>query len=111
MFWGGWLLITQFLARTVTIVFPNIAVSSEEIITAEELRLFPNPTTDQVRIESTQSRIENIQVFDATGQLVLSHLATAKHQETIDLSAYANGIYFIQIRTDKGITTKKVIKQ
>jgi hypothetical protein len=101
----------QLEGQTVTIVFPNIAVSTEEIIAAEELRLFPNPTTDRVRIESAQSMIENIQVLDATGRLVASYLAKAQYQETIDLSAYANGIYFIQVRTDKGITTKKVIKQ
>ena len=101
----------QLGGQTVTAVFPGIAVSTNDLSNPDEINIFPNPTTDQVRIESTQSRIENIQVFDATGQLVLSHLAIAKHQETIDLSAYANGIYFIQIRTDKGITTKKVIKQ
>jgi len=96
----------------------RLCVSSEEIIAAEELCLFPNPTTDRVRIENTQSMIENIQVLDATARLVASCLANlsaewheAQYQATIDLSAYANGIYFIRIRTDEGMTTKKVINQ
>lgn len=32
-------------------------------------------------------------------------------KETIDLSTYTKGIYIIEIKTDKDIITKKVIKE
>jgi hypothetical protein len=49
-----------------------------------------------VNISSSQA-IDNIEVFDVTGKLVLSH-RNDTHQKHIelDLSAFGNGIYFIQ---------------
>jgi hypothetical protein len=58
--------------------------------------IYPNPTTGMVNISSSQA-IDNIEVFDVTGKLVLSH-RNDTHQKHIelDLSAFGNGIYFIQ---------------
>ena len=58
--------------------------------------IYPNPTTGIVNISSSQA-IDNIEVFDVTGKLVLSH-RNDTHQKHIelDLSAFGNGIYFIQ---------------
>jgi hypothetical protein len=58
--------------------------------------IYPNPTTGMVNISSSKA-IDNIEVFDVTGKLVLSH-RNDNHQKYIelDLSAFGNGIYFIQ---------------
>ncbi len=58
--------------------------------------IYPNPTTGIVNISSNQA-IDNVEVFDVTGKLVLSH-RNDTHQKHIelDLSAFGNGIYFIQ---------------
>jgi hypothetical protein len=58
--------------------------------------IYPNPTTGMVNISSSKA-IDNIEVFDVTGKLVLSH-RNDNHQKYIelDLSAFDNGIYFIQ---------------
>lgn len=58
--------------------------------------IYPNPTTGMVNISSSQA-IETIEVFDVTGKLVLNH-RNDTHQKHIelDLSAFGNGIYFIQ---------------
>jgi PKD repeat protein len=67
--------------------------------------IYPNPSTGIVNISSNQA-IENIEVYDVTGKLVLSH-RNDSHQRHIelDLSAFSNGIYFIQTHNQNAETT------
>jgi hypothetical protein len=100
----------QLGGQPATLTFPTI-VSTAEIKEVENIRLFPNPTSDKVFIEQSSLQVLAINIFDATGQLINQYSAISEQQQEIDLSNYANGIYFIQINTNQGITTKKVIKQ
>ena len=76
----------------------NVSPTSgiNEINASKKITIYPNPTTGMVNISSSQA-IETIEVFDVTGKLVLSH-RNDSHQKHIelDLSAFSNGIYFIQ---------------
>ena len=76
----------------------NVSPTSglNEINASKKIIIYPNPTTGMVNISSSQA-IDNIEVFDVTGKLVLSH-RNDNHQKHIelDLSAFSNGIYFIQ---------------
>ena len=76
------------------------------------LRIFPNPTKSELRIESGDLKIENIQVFDLAGKLVSSFSVPSQSQATvINISHLTNGIYFLKLKTDKGELIKKVIKE
>ncbi len=70
--------------------------SINEINASKKIIIYPNPTTGVVNISSSQA-IDNVEVFDVTGKLVLSY-RNDTHQKHIelDLSAFGNGIYFIQ---------------
>jgi hypothetical protein len=76
----------------------NVSPTSglNEINASNKIIIYPNPTTGMVNISSYQA-IETIEVFDVTGKLVHSH-RNDTHQKHIelDLSAFGNGIYFIQ---------------
>ncbi len=70
------------------------------------ITLYPNPVTDYLKIElSNQLEIQNIQVYNVIGKLVNETKKTA-----IDFTKMTKGIYLLKIITDKGIATKKVIK-
>lgn len=79
------------------------------IIDADESKfnIYPNPTTGQVRIESAQKSINNIKVFDVLGSVVLEIENINATEINIDLSNFANGLYFIKANNQ----TIKVIKQ
>lgn len=72
------------------------------------ITITPNPTKGIVLInnEST-SVIVSINVYDTLGRLALVQSNTTNQ---IDLSSLANGLFFVQIETDEGVITKKVIK-
>ncbi len=70
------------------------------------VRIFPNPTTDFVTIQS-ELTIKNIMIFNQLGQLI-----TTQKSNTVDLSNVPSGVYVIKIQTDNNIpTTQKIIKK
>ncbi len=77
--------------------------------TDDDIMIFPNPSNQIVNISSSQS-IQNIEVYDVTGKLVLSP-RNDNHQKHIELnlSAFGNGIYFIQVTSNDIKSTHKLI--
>ncbi len=67
---------------------------------------YPNPAHHFVRIES-QDIIENITIFNQLGQKIKS----IDYNQMIDISKLSKGMYFLNIKTDRGLTIKKIIKQ
>lgn len=102
----------------------NVGIDNPSTVQEEKMRLYPNPTTGVVNVQFTNhnSPITYIQVFDIYGKLVgvveTCHGASlqtgtgASAQTKIDLSRYANGVYFIKAVADgRVIGVRKVVKQ
>jgi aminopeptidase N len=85
-----------------------------EVLTMDngELIIFPNPTDGQLIIENGQWTINNIEIFDLMSMkqkiIVNCQLSIVN---SIDLSTLPSGIYLIQIQTDNGTVTKKIVKR
>ena len=77
---------------------------------ANSTLLYPNPTTGQFRIENSELRIENVEVYDVYGKL-LNSVEVNDHSTVIDVTGYASGIYFTRIYTDKGMVVKQIVKK
>ena len=72
-----------------------------------EYTLYPNPTEGQVTIEANGLR--QIRVFNVTGQEV-RHQTVNDDRAVIDLSTEPQGCYFIEIMTESGCSTTKLIR-
>ncbi len=69
------------------------------------IQVWPNPTKDVLHIEAEDNTVE---IRNLLGQLVLS----AKNVETIDLSDFEKGIYFLMVSDKNGSTSvTKIIKE
>jgi len=75
--------------------------------TEETLTIYPNPASVLLNIYSNNI-ILNIKILNYTGQIIANNNFNKK-KVIINTSAYSSGIYFIQIETEKGISTKKVV--
>ena len=53
--------------------------------------------------------MENVEVYDAYGKL-LNRTSVNDHTACLDLGGYAAGTYFVRITTEKGVVTKRVVK-
>jgi len=69
------------------------------------LKLYPNPASGQLFIES-DFRIERAIIFDNSGRSVQLKV---QQQNRLDISQLAEGLYYIQIETDSGLSRKKLV--
>ncbi len=68
----------------------------------QAVKIYPNPTFGQLKVESGKLRIENIQVFDMVGKLVFE-----TKQTSFNISHLSNGMYFVKV----GNVVRKVLKR
>ena len=75
------------------------------------IHLYPNPCSGQFNLETMESTFTNASVMDVFGKLVLSiELNISSRANEIDLSAFANGIYFISVTGPEKSETLKLLK-
>ena len=72
--------------------------------------IYPNPTTGKFRIENSELRIENVEVYDVYGKRIMT-VKVEDNKVELDLSGNASGVYFTRIFTDKGMVTKRIVKK
>ncbi|TBN01314.1 T9SS type A sorting domain-containing protein [Hyunsoonleella flava] len=73
----------------------------------ENTRLYPNPIKDSFSLEAA-SEIMDISIFDISGKQIKNFERDRKEYSVGDL---APGVYFVNIQTEKGKITKKVVKE
>jgi hypothetical protein len=74
---------------------------------SNNIDIFPNPSTGLFNLKNTNllGAEFTVNVFDNFGKQVLNK----KNATTIDLTNQANGLYTIQVLSENGIATKKII--
>ena len=70
-------------------------------------RLYPNPVNDKLYIE-TEIEIEEVVIYDAFGR---QRTTDNGQQTTVDVSNLNSGVYFIMIKTNDGVVTKRFVKE
>lgn len=79
-------------------------VGIEKINTNNFIKLYPNPSNGIVYIDSEAELVE-VKVMNSIGVLM-----SKGNKSTIDLTAYPNGNYFIQVKTNNGVQLFKIVK-
>ena len=74
------------------------------------INIYPNPTKDHLHIDGNGISMYEISVSDVQGRLSSKYSAEG-NRYTVPMSNLQTGIYFVTIKTDKGIITQKIIKE
>ena len=82
--------------------FSLVRINKNSINLNNEIMVYPNPAIHEIKISSSEA-IRNIMILNHAGQLVYEGKT-----EKINTSSFNSGIYIVRIKTDKGITTKKL---
>ena len=81
-------------------------VSIEEL--ARQFNIYPNPAKDFVKVTTINSQQTTVRVYNTLGMLV-EEIEFNGNEVEINTSDYNTGIYFINIETENGNVTKKMI--
>ena len=74
-----------------------------------QLKIYPNPAQDRIYIATTEGLdLQQVDFFDLQGKQILS---TKVLENGIDISGLANGVYVLNIKTEKGVLQRKVVKE
>ncbi len=93
------------------VVTVALNTAMEELEADYELSIFPNPARYEVQLQTQGAKIQNIAIYNATGQLVQQLNSLNSVNERIDLSRFTAGLYLIQVTTDKGLRTERLMVQ
>ena len=84
----------------------TVGIGGEAVRTA----VWPNPATDRVTVESVQP-LRGVRVYSLSGALVIDTPCGGETSLGIDVSALKPGAYVLQMMTDNGSETVKLMKR
>ncbi len=91
-----------------------LTILADEIISnSNEIRLFPNPTLDNIFIENSQNNLVNYHIFNSLGQLVMQNEFNNIGEKPLKISVapLPAGVYFMKIGISDKVFLKKFVKQ
>ena len=88
--------------------FDNISFGSPislalDSVSNETFKLYPNPVEDYLYIQSSDTTIKNIDIYNILGKKIY----TSSSENRLDMSSYSAGIYFVKINN----STFKIVKK
>lgn len=88
------------------------ATASTADFLASKLSVFPNPANDVVTITNNANLLINaVQVNDINGRTVKAVKLDAVSEAQVNVSELNAGVYFMNITTNEGVSTKKIVKK
>jgi hypothetical protein len=81
---------------------------------AMKMEVYPNPANDQISWDVKTQEASNVSVslIDLNGKVVFNKSINGKvvaYKDTLSLVDFANGVYTLQVTTNKGTSSQKVV--
>jgi len=87
-------------------------VSNKEIIyESPTVSIAPNPFSNSVLLKTTEAPIQQVQVFNTLGQLLVSKTIGDQNKVELPLQNLDSGIYTITVHTSNGTFSETLVKQ
>lgn len=87
----------------------KIIQGAGEFANSKTLKVFPIPASDYLTIESSNQKINTIQLYHSSGRMVYAQNIQNESSTTIDLEGFSSGIYFLQIDSNGRKETRRVV--
>jgi hypothetical protein len=93
------------MSNKACVIIPN----SIKDISKAGFTIAPNPASNQINI-TAQSDFNTVEIVNFLGQTVLTQMNNS-NKAIIDVSNLTNGVYFVRILSNNGISVQKFVKQ
>ena len=84
-------------------------LSVEDVFSSYNLKVYPNPVSDYLNIEST-NEILSVSLFNLTGSMIIPEEEVNAVNCRIDMADLPAGFYLLKVRLARGTVTYRVIK-
>ena len=88
-----------------TVCSPLMAVGD---IPQGAVRIFPNPAGQTATVEYGDLNVREIRLFSSDGRLVFNGALLQPEQTVLDLAPLSNGMYTVQLLTERWVLTRKI---
>ncbi|MDR2010955.1 MAG: T9SS type A sorting domain-containing protein [Bacteroidales bacterium] len=74
--------------------------------------VYPNPTSEELKIKNEELKIIGIEVYNVTGkkQNIRINSGLKQSETVVNVSNLQNGVYFVKIQTESGSAMEKFVK-
>ena len=86
-----------------------VSVKENTLINNNGIYIYPNPTKDNLTIETNSNKEQSIEILNLMGQTV--YTSNIYKKAIINTSAFANGVYILKLSSDKEIVVRKFVKE
>ena len=93
---------------TVTIINPSISGNENVANDLPPVQFFPNPAREQFTVELSHSGNGQLRLFNPAGELLLQQ-ELQRQRTTIPVSSLNAGLYFLEVRTDRGRVVRRLV--
>jgi hypothetical protein len=100
-------------------VMPVAPEASSSVVIASAVRqqqnkigfdIYPNPTNALINLKLPAANQQMLKLYNVQGQLLKAWQLDAKDQMQLDLQDYPAGAYLLQLVTEDGVETKRLVK-
>lgn len=84
------------------------AVGVEENEVADNIGVYPNPTTGSINLTNVAD-VNEVTITSVTGEVVLTQISNNTSEMIIDLSTFVEGVYFVKLISEGNVITKRVL--
>ncbi len=96
-----------------TLVADSLFTGLTTVDFLEDISVAPNPSAGVFYLNMEASFLSDASytITNTNGQLVRQHTVISASQMKIDLTSFSSGIYFVNVKTDKGTKNLKIFKE
>jgi hypothetical protein len=76
---------------------------------ALNFKVYPNPVSDVLNIETSSNGPVQVQIFNAMGELVYAKNSTSLSRMNVDMSALSPGLYMVNLTEGKQTVSEKIL--
>lgn len=91
-----------------TIALPTAGVVNPSLT---QFAVYPNPASSVINVSNTDALVNNVALTDLNGRTVKTVKYNGASDAQVNIADLASGVYLLTISSDKGTTTKKVVKE
>ncbi|MBL7901931.1 MAG: T9SS type A sorting domain-containing protein [Bacteroidia bacterium] len=97
-------------AQSVINITVSECVGLKESVAAGEVRIYPNPVIDVMKIDLSSLNFTELKLIDALGAVIMRQTLHGLSETSLDISHTKAGIYFLVLSNEIGSTVVKITK-